>query len=48
MLESKLLSENENMKDLLRVVTIVLILSHGQARVESGFSVNEKVSRKSE
>ena len=38
-----ILSDNEDMKDLLRVVTIVLILSHGQARVESGFSVNEKV-----
>ena len=37
----QLLSENENYKDLFSVVCLVMVLSHGQASVERGFSVNE-------
>ena len=37
----QLLSENENYKDLWSVVRLVMVLSHGQASVERGFSVNE-------
>ena len=34
---------NLKMPELLQVVKITLILSHGQARVESGFSINEQI-----
>lgn len=34
---------NESYKSLLSVVKIILILSHGQATVERGFSVNKEV-----
>ena len=37
------LMEHSKYPDLEQMVKIVLILSHGNARVESGFSINEQV-----
>ena len=37
------LLERFQFADLEDVVNIVLILSHGNARVESGFSINEQI-----
>ena len=33
----------ESYKSLFSVVKLILVLSHGQARVERGFSVNKEV-----
>jgi hypothetical protein len=40
---SKLLESNESFGHLWVVVKIVLVLLHGQAAVESGFSINEDI-----
>ena len=40
MISSTLLGHDENYNELMEVLKIVKILSHGNAQVESGFSVN--------
>jgi len=40
---SKIFAGNEKFAPLWQVVRIVLILSHGNAAVESGFSVNKEL-----
>jgi hypothetical protein len=40
---ANLFHEDEAFKDLWKVIKIVLILSHGNASVESGFSINKQI-----
>jgi len=40
---AELLAGNENMQDLWKVVKMVLTLSHGNASVEGGFSINKEL-----
>ena len=39
----EVLSAYQNPPELTKLITIVLIISHGNARVESGFSVNKDI-----
>jgi hypothetical protein len=41
----ELLNDKNNYKDLWSLVKKVLVLSHGQASVERGFSVNKEVAK---